>query len=169
MLLRYEDKAPAMGRRCYIAPNAAVIGDVTLGDDASVWFGASVRGDSAPITVGEGTNIQDNASVHCSDGIPCVIGRDVSVGHNAVVHSAVVEDGALIGMGAVVLDGAVVGAGSIVGAGAVVTKGTVVPPGSLVMGIPGKVIRTVPEGANLENARIYAQRKEAYRKEEEEK
>lgn len=166
MLLRYEGKLPALGERCYIAPNAAVIGDVTCGDDVSVWFGASIRGDSAPITIGAGANIQDNATVHCSDGAPCVIGKNVSVGHNAVVHSALVEDGVLIGMGAVVLNNAVVGEGSIVGAGAVVTKGTVIPPNSLVMGIPGKVIRSVPAGSNLENAEAYVQRKEAYRKEE---
>ena len=167
MLLRYRGKAPELGARCYIAPNAAVVGDVTLGEDVSVWFSASIRGDSAAITVGAGTNIQDNATVHCTDGEPCVLGRNVSVGHNAVVHSAAVEDGVLIGMGAVVLDGAVIGAGSIVGAGAVVTKGTVVPPNSLVMGIPGKAVRAVPEGANLENARIYVRKKEEYRREEE--
>lgn len=164
MLISYKDKTPATGARCYVAENAAVIGDVTLGDDASVWFGAAVRGDSAPITVGAGTNIQDNATVHCSDGEPAVIGRNVSIGHNAVVHSAVLEDGVLIGMGAVVLNGAVVGAGSIVGAGAVVTKGTIIPPNSLVMGIPGRVVRAVPAGSNLENARLYVEKKEDYRK-----
>jgi len=165
MLLNFEDKSPVVGARCYIADNAAVIGEVTLGDDCSVWFGASVRGDSGPVTVGAGTNIQDNVTVHCSDGIPTVIGSNVSVGHNAVVHSAAVEDDCLIGMGAVVLDGAVIGRGSIVGAGAVVTKGTVIPPYSLVMGIPAKAVRAVPAGANLENARTYAERKESYRKE----
>ena len=165
MLLNYKDKTPAMGERCYVAENAAVIGDVVLGDDCSVWFGASIRGDSAPITVGAGTNIQDNATVHCTDGVPAVIGKNVSIGHNAVVHSASVEDGVLIGMGAVVLDGAVIGEGSIVGAGAVVTKGTVIPPRSLVMGIPGKVVRQTPENANLENAAIYVERKEEYRRE----
>ncbi len=163
MLLDFMDKTPAVGVRCFIAPNAAVIGDVTLGDDSSVWFGAAVRGDSAPITIGPGTNIQDNATVHCSGGAPAVIGANVSIGHNAVVHSATVEDEALIGMGAVVLDGAVVGRGSIVGAGAVVPKGTVIPPRSLVMGVPGRVLRAVPEGANLENAREYLERKNAYR------
>lgn len=163
MLISFEDKSPAAGERCFVAESAAVVGDVTLGDDVSVWFGASVRGDSAPITVGAGSNIQDNATVHCSDGTPCVIGANVSIGHNAVVHSATVEDGVLVGMGAVVLDGAVVGAGSIVGAGAVVTGGTSIPPHSLVMGVPARVVRSVPEGCNMENARIYAQRKEAYR------
>ena len=166
MLLNYKGSFPSPGERCFVAETAAVIGDVTLGADCSVWFGASVRGDSAPITVGAGSNIQDNATVHCSDGAPAVIGKNVSIGHNAVVHSAAVEDDVLIGMGAVVLNGAVIGAGSIVGAGAVVTKGTVIPPNSLVMGVPGRVVRPVPPGANLENARLYVEKKEAYRKEE---
>lgn len=162
MLLLYGDKTPALGERCYIAPTAAVIGDVHLGDDVSIWFGAAVRGDSSPITIGAGSNIQDNATVHCSGNAPAVLGKNVSVGHNAVVHSAVLEDGVLVGMGAVVLDGAVVGAGSIVAAGCVVTMGAVIPPNSLVVGVPGKVVRTVPEGANLENARSYLQKKDGY-------
>ena len=166
MILSFTDKTPSIGERCYIAPNAAVIGAVELGDDCSVWFGAAVRDDSGKITVGSGTNIQDNATIHCSDGVPAAIGSRVSIGHNAVVHSAVVEDECLIGMGAVVLDRAVIGRGSIVGAGAVVTKGTVVPPYSLVAGIPAKVLKTVPEGVNLENAETYAERKEAYRRSE---
>lgn len=164
MLVDIMDCSPVLGERCFVADNAAVIGRVTLGDDCSVWFGASVRGDAAAITVGDGSNIQDNATVHCSSGEPTVIGKRVSVGHNAVVHSAAVEDDCLIGMGAVVLNGAVIGRGSIVAAGAVVTKGAVVPPRSLVMGIPGKVVRSVPEGANRENAEIYIETKEAYRR-----
>lgn len=166
MLLPYGDKTPVLGERCYIAPTASVVGDVSLGEDVSVWFGAAIRGDSAPIIIGPGSNIQDNVTIHCTDDEPVVLGRNVSVGHNAVVHSAVLEDEVLVGMGAVVLDGAVIGAGSIVGAGAVVTKNAVIPPCSLVMGVPGRVVRTVPEGANLENAQIYARRKEAYRREE---
>ena len=162
MLLPYEGKSPVVGGRCFIAPTAAVVGDVVLGDDVSVWFGASVRGDSSPITIGAGTNIQDNATVHCSGSAPALLGKNVSVGHNAVVHSAVLEDGVLVGMGAVVLDGAVVGAGSIVAAGCVVTMGAVIPPNSLVVGVPGRVVRTVPEGSNLENARIYLHHKDTY-------
>jgi carbonic anhydrase/acetyltransferase-like protein (isoleucine patch superfamily) len=166
MLLSYGGKSPVTGERCYVAPTAAVIGEVSLADDVSVWFGAAIRGDSAPITVGEGSNIQDNATVHCSEGEPAVIGRRVSVGHNAVVHSATLEDDVLVGMGAVVLNNAVIGAGSIVGAGAVVTKGTVIPPRSLVMGVPAKVVGTVLEGANLENAQTYMRIKETYRREQ---
>lgn len=165
MLISYKDRSPRLGERCYTADSAAVIGDVTLGDDVSVWFGASVRGDAGPVTVGHRSNIQDNATVHCSDGGAVTIGADVSVGHNAVVHGATVEDGVLIGMGAVVLDGAVIGAGSTVAAGALVTKGMEIPPCSLVMGVPGKVVRAVPAGANLENAAIYVEKKDNYRKE----
>ena len=163
MLLRYQKYEPSLGERCYIAPTAAVIGEVTLGADVSVWFGACIRGDSGAIRVGDGTNIQDNATIHCTDGLPVTIGQNVSIGHNAVVHSATLEDEVLVGMGAVVLDGAVVGRGSIVGAGAVVTKNSVIPPCSLVMGLPGKVIRQVGEGVNLENAETYRARKELYR------
>lgn len=162
MLKNYKDRTPVLGERCFVADNAAVVGAVTLGDDCSVWFGAAVRGDSDTITVGDRTNIQDNVTIHNNAGHPVVIGSDVSIGHNAVVHGATLEDGCLVGMGAVVLDEAVVGAGSIIGAGAVVTKGTVIPANSLVMGIPGKVVRTVPEGANLENAAEYVRRKTEY-------
>ncbi len=162
MLKSYKDKTPVLGARCFVAENAAVVGAVTMGDDCSVWFGAAVRGDSDTITIGDRTNIQDNVTIHNNAGHPVSIGSDVSIGHNAVVHGAALGDGCLIGMGAVVLDNAVVGAGSIVGAGAVVTKGSVIPANSLVMGIPGKVIRTVPEGANLENAAEYVRRKADY-------
>ncbi len=162
MIMNYSSKKPVLGERCFVAETAAVIGDVTLGDDCSVWFGAVIRGDYEPITVGRRTNIQDNVTIHNDRGSPVVIGDDVSIGHNAVVHGAKLENGVLIGMGAVVLDRAVVGAGSIVGAGAVVTKGTVIPPNSLAMGIPAKVVRTLPPDSNRENADIYVDRKNNY-------
>ena len=162
MLIHYGNDRPLLGQRCFVADNAAVIGAVTMGDDCSVWFGASVRGDIMTITVGDRSNIQDSATIHNSTGRPTVIGSDVTIGHNAVVHSATVEDGVLIGMGAVVLDGAVVGAGSVVGAGAVVTKGTVIPPNSLVTGIPARVVRELPPESNLENAREYLTLKDRY-------
>lgn len=166
MLKNYKDKAPVLGERCFVAENAAVVGAVTMGDDCSVWFGAAVRGDSDTVTVGDRTNIQDNATIHNNAGHPVTIGSDVSIGHNAVVHGATLEDGCLVGMGAVVLDEAVVGAGSIIGAGAVVTKGSIIPANSLVMGIPGKVVRSVPAGANLENAAEYVRRKAGYLEED---
>lgn len=162
MLLSYRDKTPRLGERCFIADNAAVVGEVVVGDDCSVWFGAAVRADFEAITIGDRTNIQDNVTVHNDFGKPVHIGSDVSIGHNAVVHSCTVEDGALIGMGAVVLDNAVVGAGSIVAAGAVVTKGTVIPPHSLVMGVPAKVVRELEPGVNQPNADHYVIRKDHY-------
>ncbi len=164
MLLDYEGQGPKLGERCFVAENAAVIGNVTMGDDCSVWFGASIRADFEPIAIGSRTNIQDNATIHNDLGNPVTIGDDVSIGHNAVVHGATLENGALVGMGAVVLDNAVIGEGSIVGAGAVVTKGTVIPPNSLVMGVPAKVIRTLAPGSNMENAANYLTRKDRYLK-----
>ena len=130
----------------FIAPTAAVIGDVTLGFGTSIWYGASLRGDVHYIEIGVGSNVQDNATVHVSRGThPCVIGDGVTLGHNAVVHGCTIENECLIGMAAVILDGAVIGAGSLVGAGALVTGNAVVPPRSLVLGSPAKVVRTLGE------------------------
>lgn len=137
---------PRLDGANFVAPTAAVIGDVTLGHGTSIWYGASLRGDVHYIRIGAGSNVQDNATVHVSRGThPCEIGDGVTVGHNAVVHGCTVEDDCLIGMAAVVLDGAVIGAGSLVGAGALVTGNTVVPPGSLVLGSPAKVVRALTE------------------------
>ena len=171
MILTYKGVRPALGAGSFVAGNAAVIGNVTVGAESSVWFGAAVRGDYEPITIGSRTNVQDNATIHCDAGHPTVIGDDVSIGHNAVVHGATLEDRVLVGMGAVVLDGAVIGAGSIIGAGAVVTKGTVVPPGSLVLGTPGKIVKSGVEAyaeSNLKNAQNYVERTAAYLAEKEE-
>ncbi|HEU4569364.1 MAG TPA: gamma carbonic anhydrase family protein [Gemmatimonadales bacterium] len=130
----------------WIAPNAVVLGDVTLGARASVWYGCVIRGDADRITIGEDTNIQDLTMVHVDDGVPCRIGARVGVGHRAIIHGCTIEDECLIGMGAIVLNRAVIGTGSVVAAGAVVPEGMVVPPGSLVMGVPGRVVRKVDEG-----------------------
>ena len=132
-------------KAAFIAPNAAVTGNVTLEKDSSVWYGASVRGDLAPVTIGAGTNIQDNATVHVDTNTPAVIGSGVTVGHNAVLHGCTVEDNCLIGMGAIVLNRAVVGEGSVIGAGALVTENKEIPPGSLAVGSPAKVIRKLSE------------------------
>ncbi len=132
---------PEVAGSAFVADGARVIGAVSLGDRASVWYNAVLRADAAPITVGARSNLQDNVSVHVDRGSPAVIGEDVSVGHNAVVHGCAIGDGALIGMGSVVLSGAVIGAGSLVAAGAVVLEGTIVPEGSLVAGVPAKVRR----------------------------
>ena len=166
MTRSFLGRAPRLGADVYVSDTAAVVGDVTLGDGASVWFGASLRGDVHWIEVGAGSNVQDNATVHVSRGThPCRIGRDVTVGHNAVVHGCTVEDGVLVGMGAVVLDGAVIGAGSLVGAGALVTGGTVVPPGSLVIGSPARVVRALRDderAANRANAVHYVRMARLY-------
>ncbi|GAB5536982.1 MAG: gamma carbonic anhydrase family protein [Rubricoccaceae bacterium] len=144
MIASFLDHSPHLGPDVFIAETAAVIGDVTLHEGASIWYGASLRGDVHWIEVGAGSNVQDNATVHVSRGThPCWIGAGVTIGHNAVVHGCTIEDDVLIGMGAIVLDGAVVGAGSLVGAHALVTGNTVIPPGSLVLGSPAKVIRAL--------------------------
>jgi gamma-carbonic anhydrase len=134
-------KQPALGQGVYIAQGATVLGDVTLGDYSSVWFGAVLRGDINRIVVGHRSNIQDNAVLHLSDDFPCVLGNYVSVGHAAVVHACTVEDEVLIGIGSIILDGAVIGAQSIVGAGTLVPPGMKVPSGSLVLGAPAKMAR----------------------------
>lgn len=139
---------PTIAPGAYLADNAAVAGSVTLAEGVNVWYGAVLRGDTAPITVGEGANIQDGVVVHSGRGFPVTIGRDVTVGHRAVVHGCTVEDRCLIGMGAILLNGCTIGTGSIVAAGALVPQGAVIPPGSLVVGMPGRVVRTVrPEEA----------------------
>ena len=158
--------SPRLGGDVFVAPSAAVVGDVSLGDGASVWYGASLRGDVHWIEVGPGSNVQDNATVHVSRGThPCQIGAEVTIGHNAVVHGCVIEDGVLVGMGAVVLDGARIGAGSLVGAGALVAGGTVVPPRSLALGVPARVVRSLSDdevASNWANARHYVRMSRIY-------
>lgn len=132
----------------YIAPNATVIGEVTLGDNVSIWYGAVLRGDSGAITIGEGTNIQDNAVLHEETNI----GKNCTIGHGAIVHGCTVGDGCIIGMGAVVLNGAVLGDNCLVGAGAVVTGKTAAPAGSMLLGAPAKVVRQLTETELAENS-----------------
>lgn len=129
----------------FIASSADVMGDVSLGEDASVWYHAVLRGDIGPIVVGPRSNIQDLTMVHVDEGVPCTIGADVGVGHRCVLHGCTIEDGCLIGMGAVLLNNVHVGAGSVIGAGAVVPEGMRIPPGSLVLGVPAKVIKPVDD------------------------
>jgi carbonic anhydrase/acetyltransferase-like protein (isoleucine patch superfamily) len=118
---------------------------VHLGEQASVWFGAVLRGDTAPIHVGPRSNVQDGSVIHVDHGMPTRIGADVVIGHGAVIHAATVQDGCLIGIRATVLSGAVIGEGSIVGAGALVTEGKVIPPRSLVLGVPGRIVRQIDD------------------------
>jgi carbonic anhydrase/acetyltransferase-like protein (isoleucine patch superfamily) len=138
--------------KAVVASTASVLGDVTLGVDANVWFGAVVRGDDAPLSVGERTNLQDRVVMHADTGVPNDVAEDVTVGHGAILHGMRVERYALIGMGAVLLDRSVIGEGSIVGAGAIVTEGTIVPPWSLVVGVPGKVVRSLDPVARKADA-----------------
>lgn len=144
-LYPFDGNSPAVHETAFIAPSASIIGQATLDQDSSAFYGVSVRADTAAITVGAGSNLQDNVVLHADPGFPCTVGRRVSVGHAAVVHGCTVEDDCLIGMGATVLNGAVIGAGSLVAAGAVVLEGTVVPPRSLVAGVPAKVRRELTE------------------------
>ena len=127
----------------FIAPGAAIMGDVTIGADASVWYGAVLRGDMAPIVIGAETNLQDGTIVHVDDDAPCIVGRRVGVGHRVILHGCTVEDECLIGMGSVLLNGVRIGTGSVVAAGAVIPEGMQVPPRSVVMGVPGRIVRTV--------------------------
>lgn len=169
----YEDHqgaihTPRLGERVFIAPTAAVIGDVELGDDASVWFGSTLRGDVNHIRVGAGTNVQDGSVIHVThETHPTLIGAGVVIGHHAVLHGCTVEDGALIGIGARVLDGAVVEAGAQVGAGAVVTPDHRVTAGHLALGIPARVQRPLSDEEVATIAAIrdrYAALKDRYRR-----
>ena len=144
-LYPFAGTTPAVHESVFVAPTASIIGNATLARDSSAFYGVSVRADTAAITVGEGSNLQDNVVLHADPGFPCTVGERVSVGHAAVVHGCTVEDDCLIGMGATVLNGAVIGAGSLVAAGAVVLEGTVVPPRSLMAGVPGKVRRELTD------------------------
>ncbi|HVK64130.1 MAG TPA: gamma carbonic anhydrase family protein [Polyangium sp.] len=163
LVLPYGDHSPRLGRGVFLAPNATLVGDVELGDEASVWFGAVLRGDIGPIRIGARTNVQDLACLHLTDGgsgaqlrLPerspraetgskTTIGADVTIGHGAILHGCTVEDGCLIGMGSIVLDNAVIGAGSVIAAGALVPPRMVIPPRSMVKGSPAKVVREVTD------------------------
>ncbi len=145
-----------MSNQAKIHPSAVIMGDVQLAGGVSVWPNATIRGDIAPVIIGENSNVQDGAVLHVNHNLPTVIGRGVTIGHNATVHGCTIEDNVLIGMGAVILDGVVVGENSIIGAGAVVSPGTKVPAGSLVVGVPGQVKRPVkPE--EMENTKKNAE------------
>lgn len=149
---------PDVARAAFVAASADVMGRVIVGVDASIWYGAVVRGDVERIELGDRTNVQDGAVIHGDPGQPTILEADVTVGHRAVIHSAHIEAGCLVGIGAIVLNGVRVGAGSIIGAGAVVTKD--VPPRSLVMGVPGKVVRSLDDATVaglVDHAAHYAQ------------
>lgn len=138
-------KTPRLHPNAFIAPNAVVVGDVTVEEEASIWFGCVLRAEEAPIHIGPRSNIQDLTVIHTDADRPCRVGAGVTVGHRAVLHGATVGDGALIGIGAIILNGAVVGEEAMIGAGAVVPEGAVIPPRTLALGIPARVVRQLRE------------------------
>lgn len=144
LILPVEGKQPQWGGNCFIAPNATIVGDVTMGSDCSVWFNAVLRGDVNSITLGNKVNVQDGAVIHCTyKRSKTVIGNNVSIGHNAIVHGCTVHDDVLIGMGAVVMDGAVVESNTIIAAGAVVLEGTLCTGGAVWAGVPAKKVKDI--------------------------
>ncbi|MBN2815563.1 MAG: gamma carbonic anhydrase family protein [Campylobacterales bacterium] len=174
MIHKFKNITPSVGKNSWIASSADVIGDVTCGEECSIWFGCVVRGDVHYITIGDRVNIQDLSMIHVthykkadkSDGNPTVIGSDVTIGHRVMLHGCTIEDACLIGMSATILDGAIIGKESIVGAGALVTKGKVFPPRSLIMGSPAKAVRQLNDAEVEElyaSAKRYVAFKEDYR------
>lgn len=147
MIYALDGILPDIDPDAWVAPDANVIGACTLAAGASVWFGATLRGDVERIVVGAGSNVQENCVLHTDLGFPLVIGADCTIGHKAMLHGCTIGDGSLVGMGATVLNGARIGRGCLIGAGALVPEGREVPDGSLVMGMPGKVVRALDEAA----------------------
>jgi gamma-carbonic anhydrase len=167
MLIRpYRGIAPTIAQGVFLAETVTIIGDVTIGRDSSIWYGTVVRGDVHHIRIGERSNIQDNCVVHVTNDVwPTMIADDVSIGHGVIAHGCTIEHGCLIGMGSRLLDGSVIGEESLVGAGAVVPEGMHVPPRSLVLGVPGRVVRSLTEGELSRvrnNSRNYLEYKEIY-------
>ena len=159
-------KKPVIHPSAFIAPNATVLGDVTVGENSSLFFGAVVRSEFVPIVIGKDTNIQDNCVLHADPGLPMAIGSGATIGHGAILHSCTVGDNTLIGMGAIILNGAVIGENCIVAAGALVPQNMVIPPRSLVMGSPAKVRREVTEeeiAANRLSAECYVREAVEYK------
>ena len=160
MIIRFEDKRPKVEKAIYIAENATLIGDVRLGEYVSIWPGAVLRADISYIEIDNYSNIQDNSIVHLDFDKPTIVGKYVTVGHGVTLHGCKVEDGVLVGMGAIILNGAEIGKESIIAAGTVIPPGKIIPPRSLVMGVPGKVVREVTEEEiehTYKNAKMYAE------------
>lgn len=147
MIWELDGHAPRLAGDAWVAQDANVIGKVVLGPAASVWFGATLRGDNEEISVGAGSNIQENCVLHTDMGFPLTIGADCTIGHSAILHGCTIGEGSLVGMGATILNGAVIGRGCLIGAGALITEGKHIPDGSLVMGAPGKVVRSLDAAA----------------------
>ncbi|HEU4553087.1 MAG TPA: gamma carbonic anhydrase family protein [Chitinophaga sp.] len=146
VILPVKGVQPEFGNNCFIAPNATIVGDVTMGNDCSIWFNAVVRGDVNSIRIGNKVNIQDGAVIHCTyEKTKTIIGNNVSIGHNAIVHGCTVDDNVLIGMGAIVMDNARIGSNSIIAAGAVVLEGTQVESGAIYAGVPAKKVKDISQ------------------------
>ena len=160
MFLSFCGKSPRNEGAAFVAPNATVQGDVILKPGSTVWYGAVLRGDDGVLTIGENTNVQDNAVLHCDPGGQVVLGKNVTVGHSALVHGCTVGDNSLIGMHATILNHAVVGRNCIIGAGALVPEGMVIPDNSVAVGVPARVIKTIRDDQlahNIENAKAYVE------------
>ncbi|QJR16780.1 gamma carbonic anhydrase family protein [Usitatibacter palustris] len=166
MIYELGDRKPLFKGDYFVAPNAAVIGSVVFEPGANVWFNVTIRGDNEVITLGENVNVQDGSVIHTDSGVPVVLHRNVSVGHMVMLHGCTIHENSLIGIGAIVLNGAVVGKNCLIGAGALVPEGKTIPDGSLVLGVPGKVVRQLTEqdiATNTWIANHYVERAATYR------
>ena len=160
MILSFGGKVPQNNGAVFVAENATVLGDVTLGRGSSVWYGAVLRGDDGPLVLGENCNVQDNSVLHCDPGGGVCLGKNVTVGHSALVHHCTVGDNSLIGMHATLLNGCVIGKNCIIGAGALVPEGMHIPDNSVAVGVPARVIKTIREDQlteNIHNAELYVE------------
>ncbi|MGM0897352.1 MAG: gamma carbonic anhydrase family protein [Bacillota bacterium] len=166
MIYPYKDKSPKIDKSAFIADYATVTGDVTIGENSSVWFNTVIRGDVAPTVIGKNTNIQDLSMLHQSPDNPLILEDDVTIGHQVTLHSCTVRKGALIGMGSIILDGAEIGEGAFIGAGSLVAQGKKIPPGTLAFGRPAKVVRELNEADKKDMERIireYAEKAAYYK------
>jgi carbonic anhydrase/acetyltransferase-like protein (isoleucine patch superfamily) len=167
MIYELDGIAPIIDDTAWVADDVNLIGKVTLAAKSSVWFGSTLRGDNEMLTLGEGSNIQENSVLHTDMGYPLTIGKNCTIGHKVMLHGCTIGDNTLIGMGAMVMNGAVVGKNCLIGAGALITEGKIIPDGSLVMGAPGKIIRTLTDEAIeglTRSALSYQKNAERYRK-----
>ena len=154
MLLPFKNRSPVLGKGAFVAPDATLIGDVVLGDDASVFFQSVLRADINSIRIGARSNLQDQTVIHLASDTPTIVGEDVSVGHRCILHACTIEDRVLIGMGSILMDHVVIGSDSIVGAGTLVPKGKTFPPGSLIVGSPARLVRALTEDEKASIAKL---------------
>jgi carbonic anhydrase/acetyltransferase-like protein (isoleucine patch superfamily) len=155
MLIELNGSKPTIHPTSFVGEGVKIIGEVSILENVSIWYNAVIRADLAPIIIGEGSNIQDNSTVHVETGKPVILGKNVTVGHNAIIHACTIEDNVLIGMGAIILNGARIGKNCLIGAGAIVTENKEIPEGSLVIGTPGKVVRQLTS-EEIENIHVSA-------------